>query len=182
MILNINEIIRKQQEVLTMRLEYWRTEVLFTPQWWFLLISFLILVILWLFIFDKKRVISITLFGFISFSIVSILDTLGGELLIWEYPKMVLPWGPRIVTIDLMISIFFMMIYQFFHSWKLYIIASACLSAIFSFILEPFASYLNIYMSLHWSHFYSFPIYILLTIFIKYVVDKLLKIEKTTGS
>ncbi|MBM7604969.1 putative integral membrane protein [Metabacillus crassostreae] len=181
MSVNITEILRKQEEVLTLRLEYWRNEVVFTPQWWFLLVSFIILVIFWLFILDKTRVVSILLFGFVAFSIVSILDTLGGELLLWEYPKMVLPWGPRIVTIDLMISIYFMILYQFFQSWKMYIIASICLSAIFSFILEPFASYLNIYMSLHWSHFYSFPIYILLTIFIKYVVDKLLKIEKTTG-
>ncbi|WP_226669933.1 CBO0543 family protein [Metabacillus litoralis] len=179
--LKITEIMEKQKELSIMRWEYWETEVVFTPQWWFLLISFIILFLVWLVILDKTRLVSIFLFGFITFSIVSILDTLGGEMQLWEYPKMILPWGPRIVTIDLMITIFLMLLYQFFHTWKIYILATFCLSAVFSFVMEPIATYLDIYLPIHWSHFYSFPIYILLAVCIKFCVDKLLKTQKTTG-
>ncbi|PGT82258.1 MULTISPECIES: CBO0543 family protein [Bacillaceae] len=174
------DIMETQAKLSKIRWEYWRDDIIFSYQWWFLIITFVILFIVWIRLLDKSRLLTILLFGFITLNIVTFLDTLGGELQVWEYPKMILPWGPRILCIDLMISIYFMLLYQFFTKWRSYIFASIILSAIFSFIFEPIAILLGIYLQISWSHFYSFPIYILLAISIKWMVEKLIKINNLT--
>ncbi|MFD2216663.1 CBO0543 family protein [Metabacillus endolithicus] len=177
---SLMDIMETQVKLSKIRWDYWRDDIIFSYQWWFLIITFVILFIVWIRLLDKRRLLTILLFGFITLNIVTFLDTLGGELQIWEYPKMILPWGPRILCIDLMISIYFMLLYQFFTKWRSYIFASIILSAIFSFIFEPIAILLGIYIQLSWSHFYSFPIYILLAISIKWIVEKLIKINNLT--
>ena len=177
---SLMDIMETQAKLSKIRWDYWRDDIIFSYQWWFLIITFVILFIVWIRLLDKRRLLTILLFGFITLNIVTFLDTLGGELQIWEYPKMILPWGPRILCIDLMISIYFMLLYQFFTKWRSYIFASIILSAIFSFIFEPIAILLGIYIQLSWSHFYSFPIYILLAISIKWIVEKLIKINNLT--
>jgi len=177
---SLMDIMETQAKLSKIRWDYWRNDIIFSYQWWFLIITFVILFIVWIRLLDKRRLLTILLFGFITLNIVTFLDTLGGELQIWEYPKMILPWGPRILCIDLMISIYFMLLYQFFTKWRSYIFSSIILSAIFSFIFEPIAILLGIYIQLSWSHFYSFPIYILLAISIKWIVEKLIKINNLT--
>lgn len=177
---SLMDIMETQAKLSKIRWDYWRNDIIFSYQWWFLIITFVILFIVWIRLLDKRRLLMILLFGFITLNIVTFLDTLGGELQIWEYPKMILPWGPRILCIDLMISIYFMLLYQFFTKWRSYIFASIILSAIFSFIFEPIAILLGIYIQLSWSHFYSFPIYILLAISLKWIVEKLIKINNLT--
>lgn len=177
---SLMDIMETQAKLSKIRWDYWRDDIIFSYQWWFLIITFVILFIVWIRLLDKRRLLTILLFGFITLNIVTFLDTLGGELQIWEYPKMILPWGPRILCIDLMISIYFMLLYQFFTKWRSYIFASIILSAIFSFIFEPIAILLGIYIQLSWSHFYSFPIYILLAVSIKWIVEKLIKINNLT--
>ncbi|UHA60615.1 hypothetical protein KDJ21_002460 [Metabacillus litoralis] len=177
---SLMDIMETQAKLSKIRWDYWRDDIIFSYQWWFLIITFVILFIVWIRLLDKSRLLIILLFGFITLNIVTFLDTLGGELQIWEYPKMILPWGPRILCIDLMISIYFMLLYQFFTKWRSYIFASIILSAIFSFIFEPIAILLGIYIQLSWSHFYSFPIYILLAISLKWIVEKLIKINNLT--
>ncbi|XQY92322.1 hypothetical protein ACNRWW_02440 [Metabacillus sp. HB246100] len=176
--IHIQDIIEKQEIISKMRWEYWQNHIVFSPQWWFLLISVLLLFIVWLIVSDKHKLLPILFMGVITFSVVSILDTIGGDIDLWDYPIMVLPWGPRILSIDIMISIFFMLIYQLFQTWKAYTIAALGMAFTFAFIFEPIATYLGIYLPLNWSHFYSFPIYFLLAIGIRAFVDKMVSISK----
>ncbi|WP_121664408.1 CBO0543 family protein [Metabacillus litoralis] len=177
---SITDIMETQEKLSKMRWEYYQHDIIFSFQWWFLIVTFIILFIVWIRLLDKSRLLTILLFGFITLNIVTFLDTLGGELQIWEYPKMILPWGPRILCIDLMISIYFMLLYQFFTKWRSYIFASIVLAAVFSFIFEPIAKLLGIYIPISWSHLYSFPIYILLAISIRYLIEKLITINNLT--
>lgn len=173
----ITDIMESQAKLSTMRWNYWKDQIVFSFSWWFLLLSFLLLIIVWLRLLDRNRLVLILLFGFITLTIVTTLDTLGGELQLWEYPRMILPWGPRILCIDIMISIFFMLMFQFFTHWKSFIISSIVLSTIFSFVFEPIAEYLGIYLPIKWSHFYSFPIYIFLAVVIKLFVERIAKLN-----
>lgn len=171
----MNEILSVQQELSLLRWNYWKETVVFSPQWFFLLGSFLVLLIIWIKVVDKRKLHEILLFGLITLIIASVLDTVGGELNFWDYPYMVLPWGPRVISIDIMIAIFFMLLYQYFISWKTFLFGSVILSFIFTFIFEPIAIYLNIYKPLMWKSIYSFPIYILLAVSIRWLVVKLNK-------
>ncbi len=174
---SMQDIMNAQEEISTLRWYYWKNEIVFSPQWWFILTFLFILIFVWLRLLDRSRILPILLFGLITLTIASLLDTVGGELQLWEYPKMVLPWGPRVICIDLMIAIFFMLLYQFFKKWSSFLIAAVCLSAIFSFVFEPSAIYMGIYFPLTWSNLYSFPIYILLSACIKLIVEKVCKIS-----
>ncbi|PMC36716.1 hypothetical protein CJ195_14910 [Bacillus sp. UMB0899] len=174
---SMQDIMKAQEKISTLRWYYWKNEIVFSLQWWFILIFLFILLLVWLRLLDHSRIFPILLYGLITFNIASLLDTLGGELQLWEYPKMVLPWGPRIICIDLMISIFFMLLYQYFVKWSSFLIAAVCLAAIFAFVFEPAAIYMGIYFPLSWSNLYSFPIYILLSSFIKVIVDKICKLR-----
>lgn len=64
-----------------------------------------------------------------------------------------------------------MFIYQYFREWKSFIIANVILAAIFTFIAEPITVWLGIYKLDNWKYIYSFPIYILKTALIKWIVD-----------
>ncbi|MBU7594790.1 CBO0543 family protein [Metabacillus halosaccharovorans] len=177
---SLQDIMKAQEKVSSLRWYYWRDEIVFTPQWWFMLIFLIILIFVWIRILDHSRIFPILLYGLLTFNIATVLDTFGGELQLWEYPKMVLPWGPRVICIDVMIALFFMMLYQFFVKWKTFIFASIFLSGIFAFVFEPVAMYLGIYKPLIWSNLYSFPIYFLLAISIRGIVEKIRKLS--TGS
>ncbi|WP_100012265.1 CBO0543 family protein [Lentibacillus sediminis] len=173
------DIKEAQQKLSELRGEYWLQEVVFSFQWWFLLISMLLIGLLWLRIVDRKMLRGITLYGVITLGIVMFLDVFGAELVLWDYPAMVLPWGSRIIFINMIISIVYMLLYQCFPAWNRFILASAVTALIFAFVLEPLAIYMNIYEPYTWEHIYSFPIYILLPIIIKWVVDKIYLIERT---
>lgn len=158
-------------------MDYWREEVLYSFQWWFLLISTFVIGYLWWKFVDRSRLRNIVLHGFLTLSIVIFLDVLGSELHLWDYPKMVLPWGSRIICIDIIISLVFMMLYQRFRVWKTYILISLLMALTFAFILEPLAIFMNIYKPYAWKSVYSFPIYFLLSVFIKWLVDTIHRIE-----
>lgn len=169
-----------QQQLSTLSGEYWLQEVVFSFQWWFLLIATLLICWLWLKMVDRKNLRSIVLYGVITMGIVMFLDFLGAELVLWDYPAMVLPWGNRIIFINMIISIVYMLLYQFFPAWNRFILATVVNALIFAFVLEPLAIFMDVYKPYAWEHIYSFPIYILLPIIIKWVVDKVYLIEVQT--
>ncbi|MBZ9536806.1 hypothetical protein KGR20_21845 [Cytobacillus oceanisediminis] len=172
-----SELEKAQKTLSHLRLDYWREEVLYSFQWWFLLISTFVIGYLWWKFVDRSRLRNIVLHGFLTLSIVIFLDVLGSELHLWDYPKMVLPWGSRIICIDIIISLVFMMLYQRFRVWKTYILISLLMALTFAFILEPLAIFMNIYKPYAWKSVYSFPIYFLLSVFIKWLVDTIHRIE-----
>jgi hypothetical protein len=164
--------IHKAQTFLNdLRGDYWIDHVFFSWQWWVLLISTLLVAVWWWKIADRQRLREILLYGSTSMLCVSFLDVLGSELQVWDYPAMMFPWGARMISADIIIAIFFMMLYQWFENWKMFVAASAVMSAVFSFILEPLARWADFYIAYEWKGLYSFPVYIALAIFIKWAVD-----------
>ncbi len=173
----MEQIKETQQKLSDLRWIYWQDQVLFTWQWWLLLFGTILLSVLWIRFVSKERLVPILLFGSLTLLVVIFLDVLGAELLLWEYPKMVLPWGSRIICIDIMIAVFYMFVYQWARSWPIFLLAMTLLSAGFSFLFEPFSIAVSIYIPYNWSLLYSFPIYIAIGAIGKAVTDRVVHLQ-----
>lgn len=174
----LEDIISLQEKIGKLRWDYWRDDVLLTWPWWFLLLSMLVLIFLWWKTVDRTRFTSIVTFGLFIFASALFFDTFGAELILWDYPYMVLPWGSRLFCVDLMIAIFMMWLYQWFVSWPIFLIGATVMSTVFSFVLEPLAVWMEIYSMYAWKHYYSFPIYILLAAVAKLVIDAIVRMQE----
>ncbi|MCT2537081.1 hypothetical protein NC661_06080 [Aquibacillus koreensis] len=173
------EIIQMRRQIRDMMLDYWLTSVVFTFNWWLLLITTISLFIIWMIVLDKKRIIEISAFGLLVGTTGFILDIVGITLVFWSYPNRLIPVMPPIVEIHhVHLPIFFMLIYQFCNSWKSFLIAMITTSFIFSFIFEPLTEYLGIYEVYSWKHIYSFPIYVLIGLLFRWLLIKVKRVEQ----
>jgi hypothetical protein len=146
-------------------------------RWWFLLGIFIISVYAWWKIVDRSRLTEIVLYAALVSIITLVLDELGEELTLWDYPTDLFPLFPPLTAINLAsLPVLYSLIYQYFISWKKFIIATVVLAAIFCFLLEPLLVWGGIYQTLTWKYYYGFPIYIALAIFTKALVIKIYKI------
>lgn len=172
------EIIKLQQQLTDLEHQYWTDNVIFTFNWWVLLCIFIVPWLIWWKFVDKKRIQEILIYGFFIMVLSSILDDLGVASLLWAYPYQLLQIMDRLNSIDLsVLPIMFMMIYQYFPKWKSFFIAHVLLGFFSAFVAEPILVQMNIYMPLLWKFIYSFPIYILIAIIIKWITDKISQIS-----
>ncbi len=163
-------------------MDYWLEENLFTLGWWFLIISTITLLGIWLLMLDKKNIMEILTYGLMLALTTYVLDCIGSSFMLWEYPNKILPVMPPIIEIHTVhLPISYMLIYQYFTRWKPFIIALTIVSFVFAFILEPITEWLNIYEMYKWKHIYSFPFYIGLGLFFKWLIIKLKQISIENG-
>ncbi|MGI6453054.1 MAG: CBO0543 family protein [Syntrophomonadaceae bacterium] len=149
--------------------------MLFEWQWWVLLATLIIPLVIWWKLVDKDRFFQIAFFGFLAFLIALETDMLGHQLGLWHYPHRLVFIGPRLMEIDIsLFPVTYMLVYQYFQSWKRYLIAAAIVTLTFSFVGEPLLVYMGIYELITWKHWYSLPIYFLIFVFLKWFVDKLI--------
>ncbi|WP_456276357.1 CBO0543 family protein [Bacillus sp. AK128] len=173
------EIIRLKLKLRDLSIEHWLTETLFSFNWWLLLISSLIFFIIWIKLLDKRRIIEISAFGLLIGTITFLLDIIGVSLVAWSYPDQLIPLINSIFEIHkIHLPIIYMIIYQYYNTWKSFLIALMVSSFVFSFILEPITVWLGIYEIYHWNYLYSFPIYIVGGILIRWAILKVKVIEK----
>ncbi|MEA4926890.1 MAG: CBO0543 family protein [Syntrophomonadaceae bacterium] len=163
-----------QWYLLSIRYEEWRLNDVFHFKWWLLLILFIVSAYVWWKLVDKSRLVEIVLFTGLVSIIALVLDELGEELTLWDYSIDLIPLFPPITSIDLAsLPVAYSFIYQYFTTWKKFIIATVVMSAVFSFILEPIFVWGGIYQTITWKYYYGFPIYIALAICVKAMVIKL---------
>jgi len=161
-----------------MRMEQWVQDIVFTWQWWILVGLLIVPWIVWWILVDKKRLTPLCLIGMFVLATVSWMDDLGSDLNLWYYPFKIVPVFPQIVPINYaVLPVTFMLIYQYFQSWRSYIKAMLIMAALFSFIAEPALTYLGIYKLLRWKYYYSFPLYMLITISHRWLLEKILAIN-----
>ncbi|MFC0557564.1 CBO0543 family protein [Halalkalibacter alkalisediminis] len=174
-----DEIIQLRIQIRNLLLDYWLTESLFSFNWWFLLSTSIFIFIIWLIVLDKKRIIEIITFGLLVGTITFILDLIGTTLVLWSYPDRIIPMVPPILEIHkLHLPIIYMIVYQYFNTWKSFFLATTISSFTFSFLLEPLTVWLGIYEIYHWKYIYSFPIYIFLGITIRWALINVKEYEK----
>jgi hypothetical protein len=168
-----------QWHLTCVRFDVWMKEDVFRLRWWFLLILFVIFSYVWWKSVDKSRLFEIVLYMTLISIFALILDELGEELCLWDYPTDIFPLFPPISAVNLAcMPIVYALVYQYFNTWKKFIIASILIAAIFSFILEPILVLLGLYQPLTWKYYYGFPIYFALALIAKAVVIGLYSIKE----
>lgn len=172
-------IIELRQQLKELQWEHWLHDVVFSFNWWLLFVTMIGLTGIWWIVLDKRRIVEIITFGIMVASVSFTLDVIGGSLVLWAYPNSLLPvTAPSILEIDeVYFPIIYMIIYQYFITWRSYFIAITITAFIFAFVLEPLLVWLNIYDIYHWKYIYSFPIYIFIGVFFKWLIIKMKTIE-----
>ncbi|MYL51776.1 hypothetical protein GLW08_00330 [Pontibacillus yanchengensis] len=172
---NYEDIRKVHQQLVDMRVEYWFNHDLLSFQWWILILVLILPWFIWWRFVDKKRIDQILLFGTLLILLVSLLDDLGVEMHLWSYPYQLVPLLPKLVPIDYgMLVVAHMYLYQKYTRWKSFIVANIVMAAVFTFIFEPITVWLDIYKMEDWRYIYSFPIYILKAVLIKWLVDMII--------
>lgn len=162
-----------QMKLRDLRLDYWMEYDLFKPHWWLLLAASIIPWFLWGKIVDKKRLNEIIIYGLIWIIVAIVLDEIGATLGFWEYPRSFLSLVPPLLPADLtVIPIAFMLIFQFYPKGKSYLIGVLIVAFTFSFIIENIFMMFDLFRDAPgYEHVYSFPVFVLLAYFIKWIVD-----------
>ncbi len=162
-----------------MRMQQYLQNILFTWQWWLLVILLIGPWILWWYLVDKKQFTPIVLFGMFVLATSSWMDDLGTDLILWHYPYKLLPVYPQLIPINYTVMpVTFMLIYQYFSNWRSYITAMFIMATLFSFVAEPALSYFGIYKVISWQYYYSLPIYMLIAISHRWLLEKILAISR----
>src|SRR5690625_550385 len=172
----MNELLEFYQMYMEHNKDFYFKYVLFSTQWWVLVIIIIGLWSLWAMLVDKKRIITILLVGLLASLIAIILDDAGLNLMLWDYPYRITYFTSRMDPVNVaIIPISYMLLYQYMRTWKAYVIVLAVLSLFGAFIVEPIFVKFNMYIMIQWKYWYSVPAYILIGIFVKWFVDKLEK-------
>lgn len=170
---DIQDVIEAQRDLFEVNYQYWMEDVLFSFNWWFIIVISIVPWFIWWKFVDKKRLMEIIPIGLLSMVIVSTLDLFGSSFVFWTYGdnlvQMILP----LMNIDLtLLPIINMFLYQLFPKWKGYIIASTVIALFGTFIVEPLFVWMGIYILHGWKFIYSLPIYIMIAVILKLFMDK----------
>lgn len=181
--LNIPEaaitMVQVQSVFTDMKIQHWLQDTVFTWQWWLLVALLIVPWILWGCVVDKKRLTAIVLLGMFALATASWMDDLGTDMILWYYPYKLLPVYPQLVPINYaIIPVTYMLIYQYFRQWHSYVMALTIMAAVYSFVAEPALGYLGMYKMLAWKYYYSFPIYIIIGIAFRWIVEMVLAINR----
>ncbi|WP_421383396.1 CBO0543 family protein [Bacillus salacetis] len=173
------EIDNVHKQLLEMRYENFIHQDLFSPQWWFLLSVLFLPWIIWWFLVDKNRIKEVWLFGTMLSILIIILDDLGIELNLWDYPYQLINIIPRLNPIDIsVLPVFHMLVYQYFTKWKSFIIANIVTAFLYAYLAEPLFVKINIYELTNWKYIYSVPLYIGKAVLIKFILERVLQKSK----
>ncbi|GAA0593423.1 hypothetical protein GCM10009001_06990 [Virgibacillus siamensis] len=161
--------------------QHYFEDVLFSFQWWFLLIIFILVWAVWMIVSDKRRLNTILLAGFFPTVMATIMDEIGLLLHLWSYSYHLLPFTVESYSINFsIIPVGYMLLYQYARKWKTFLIILAVLTAFAVIVAEPVFEFLGIYNLHTWKHVYSAPIYFLMAVITKWLVDKLAGKENNT--
>ncbi len=168
-----------QSESIEMQIYSWTHNELFSFQWWLLMAIFIVPWFIWWKFVDRKRLKEILLYGFFVLTVVTFIDEVGCQLNLWEYQYDIEPLFPRLIPVNFTaLPIIFMFIYQYFSEWKPFIIASVLMSAVLSFIAENILEWVGIYVLFKWENYYSMPIYIIIGVSLKWLLEIVMKKEE----
>lgn len=170
----VSTAIELQRLLTQLRISEWLESDLFHFRWFFLIGVFVFSALVWCKLVDKSRLPEIALHAGITAAITLILDEIGEELTLWEYPADIIAIFPPLSAVDLAsLPMIYSLIYQYCATWKSFLQTTLIMSIIFCFILEPLLVWSGFYQLLKWRYYYGFPIYMLMAVSIKWLVMKI---------
>ena len=178
--MNSNKLnpINIQWQLVCTRFDEWLKNDLFHFYWWLLLLLFILSIFIWWKKVDKSRLTEIVIFMGIVCIMILVLDELGEELALWDYPVDVFPLFPPISAINLAsLPIFYAFIFQYFKTWKSFIIASLIMSIVSCFVLEPIFVLTGVYQMITWKSYYGLPLYFLIGVIARIITVRIYSIK-----
>lgn len=173
------EILKTRIKLNEMDLTFWLKNNIFSLVWWLMLVLFISFWFIWWKHVNKTRLLEIVTFGVMVAFIATVVDIFGCEYVRWGYPVDLDPLiTPETITDFCILPVTYMLLYQYFTDWKSFTIAAVVISAILAFVAEPIAILLDIYQMNNWNHLYSFLMYILLALTLKWLMNKIVIIQK----
>ncbi|WP_445487259.1 CBO0543 family protein [Niallia sp. 03133] len=171
------ELNQEKKKLMNLLYSHWIQNDLYSFNWWFLLFATIVPYFLWWKFVKRDRFFEIFCYGLLCSSISMILDVIGTETMLWEYPDMLFPCIPLLVPADfVVIPITGMIVYQYCNSWISFLLANICWAVFFSYIIEPLFVKLRLFeLGLHWSHTYSFFGFFLLGLCLKLIMESIKK-------
>lgn len=161
-----------QWQLTSARFQEWMDNEVFRFRWWLLLAVFILSAIIWWKLVDRSRLHEIALFAGMTCIIILVLDELGEEMTLWDYPVEIFPLFPPISAIDLAsLPMVYSLLYQYFRTWKSFTIASFIFSAVSCFVLEPLFVLSGIYQMITWKSYYGLPLYFAIALFAKVMIN-----------
>ena len=171
---NTQNAIEIQWSLTQARFDEWLKNDLFHFEWWLLLALFIIAAYVWWRTVDKSRLSEMILYTALVMIMILVLDELGEELALWDYPVDIIPIFPPISAIDLAcLPFLYSLMYQIFKTWKSFIITSIVMSAVSCFVLEPIFVWSGIYQMLTWKGYYGFPLYFAIAVLARAAVERI---------
>jgi len=165
-------ILEMQRQLRDASMNYWYKYVFNTWQWWLNIATLILPVILWWKLANKKKLMEIVIYGFFASAFAVFFDTIGETSVLWEYPYLVIPMDYILVDTDYsVLPVAYMLVYQYFSTWKSFIAANIIISAVFTFLSEPLLMWLGLYELHGWKYIYSFPIYVAIAIVSKWFTE-----------
>lgn len=172
-----NRMMELQQELLALRISDWYEKVV-SFQWFFLVFLLIVPWIIWWRLVKRKHIAEILSYGLLISVTSSFLNATGLQLLLWSHPYKLLPYSSRPFSISYsVLPVTFMLMYQYFRTWKSFTTANVILASIFAFILQPILKWMGMYTMINWSYFYSFVLYIMMGLGLRLLLHAILQRE-----
>lgn len=146
-------------------LHLWEEKMFLEWHWWINLALAALPWIVWAKVRKKESTYRLLLGGFIVLILSSFLDFVGILAGLWGYNYKIAPMIPPYIPWDFtLLPVTAMLFFQYKSNINTYIKA-AVFSALASFIVQPFFTWMGLYNPQNWKHYYSFPI-----IFVIYLI------------
>src|SRR5699024_8776857 len=143
----MDDIIEVRGKLFELEKAWFLDHVLFSIQWWFLLLVVIFLWTTWAILVDKRNIHAILLVGFMTAMLAMLMDEIGLTLSLWIYPRPLSPFVSRLNPVDLaIIPVIYMLLYQYAKEWKHYVIILILISLFAVLIAEPLFGKWGVYI------------------------------------
>ncbi|WP_270181211.1 CBO0543 family protein [Alkalihalobacillus sp. CinArs1] len=147
---------------------HWLHDDLFSFGWWLVLIINLIFLYVAFKLIDRKRLFELLTVGGIVIAISTLMDVILIQYGFTAYPTSITPLSPSFfVSTYIVLPVIFMLLYQYFFTWKSYMLAMIITSLLLAFIVENLLRWVNVYEYIKWNNVYSMIAYLLIGIIVK---------------
>jgi len=159
--------------------QHWLHDDLFTWQWWVLLLAAILPWIMWVCLIKKEHRLHVFAFATSIAIISSVLDVIGADMLLWEYPTKLFPMIPPLFPADLtVIPVTFSLAYYYGKKWRAYILYNFIVAFLFSYVIEPLCMWTQIYKSNNFPHWLSFIGFTLISLLVRWSIERVLPIRR----
>ncbi|QFT89049.1 hypothetical protein FIU87_10360 [Bacillus sp. THAF10] len=175
-----NEILSMKETFRDHYFSYWISNDLFSFAWWLILVLNIVFIFVAIKLLDRTRLFEILTVGGLVVLLSSLLDTILIQYCLTAYPTSLIPLIPPFFTSStyVILPVLYMLLYQYFSTWKSFLIANVITGAFLAFVVENVYRWLNIYQYLQWNSFFSLLMYVGIAIVFKSIMVILLKSRK----